>query len=282
MEYTPLNNHFGHVGSIKISSRVARERDPDFIAHIIVHEFGHYAYWKSLENTFLLPYEATKQYLMKSEYSYRNDVNIWPPPAQEPSRATKRKRWCSVRFGLVSLWLVSAICMSCAPGCQRSMTGKGSLSEFTRSRSTEQWGPLTPQEQRSRFGIRTSLRTGARPFASRADRARRRRSPSEWRLSNWPARPSFRVQYNGLCYWSNEPAAPSGPYIAVGGEIEVLEVTGSEMRVRVSLIFEDGKRMAGSLNVLLCHFIDGGPGSLPEHHSRDNNYRTPMPTRRVH
>ena len=69
-----------------------------------------------------------------------------------------------------------------------------------------------------------------------------------------------------MAFVVNRPSgiAPFEPHIAVGGEIEILEITESAMRVRVSMTFDDGKRLAGSLSVSLCGSVDGSPKAVPD------------------
>jgi hypothetical protein len=90
LAHAPLTNHLGGVGPIRISTRVL-QKDPDFIAHVIVHEVGHYASWKSLENSFLLPRDVSRIMNMPNEYDYR-DYQVWPPPATLPLEGYQAER----------------------------------------------------------------------------------------------------------------------------------------------------------------------------------------------
>jgi hypothetical protein len=69
-----------------------------------------------------------------------------------------------------------------------------------------------------------------------------------------------------MAFVVNRPSdsAPFEPHTAVGGEIEILEITESAMRVRVSMTFDDGKRLAGSFIVSLCGAVDGSPQAVPD------------------
>jgi len=72
LDYRRGENRLAGVGPIKISTRVVEEKDIDFLAHIIVHEVGHYGFWKSWEGSFLLPYLVSRITNMGLESGYRN------------------------------------------------------------------------------------------------------------------------------------------------------------------------------------------------------------------
>lgn len=51
--------------------------------------------------------------------------------------------------------------------------------------------------------------------------------------------------------------SPFQPYRATAGELEIVQVSPSTMKVGIAMVFDDGRRLTGSVVVLLC---DGGIG----------------------
>jgi RHS repeat-associated protein len=69
-------NKLTSLGPIKVSTRVLEDKDIEFISHIIVHEVGHYAYWRSVVGKFLLPYQRARIENIEFEHDYNTYTHV--------------------------------------------------------------------------------------------------------------------------------------------------------------------------------------------------------------